>query len=100
MIRPTDSVARLGDDEFAVLVDDAFPADRAATVGRRLVGAFETSIPAQSVDVHVAASAGLAVADSDHVGAEELLGLADQALRAAKTNARGELMTSGSASPG
>src|SRR6266536_1091351 len=61
-VRPSDTIARLGSDEFVVLVEDASgPADAVAAT-QRLLGALAAPISVASRDLQVRASVGIALA--------------------------------------
>ena len=83
--RRADTVARIGGEEFAVIMPaaDVMAACAAAERSRRAVG--RCRVPARSGSVVITASAGVAVADQEHPCSErELFARADRALYAAK----------------
>lgn len=85
-IRQGDTVARLGGDEFAVLMDSLRDSGVAGSVVNRLMTAFDAPFAVDGRELQVAASAGLAFADSEP---EVWLGNADMAMYSAKAHARG-----------
>ncbi len=83
-VRPSDTAARIGGDEFALLIDDAPDTDAVEASAERIVAAFAE--PFRLSDAEVIATATVGVATSaDSADADELLRHADLALYAAKT---------------
>jgi len=88
-VRATDKVARVGGDEFALLVTDL---DEVATVGRiadKLVRAFDEPLVVDGHALKIRISMGVAVFPTDALDVETLVRKADEALYRAK-NQRGE----------
>ncbi|HEY4714747.1 MAG TPA: bifunctional diguanylate cyclase/phosphodiesterase, partial [Aquirhabdus sp.] len=85
-LRDKDTLARLGSDEFVVLLDDIRSPDDALRVAERLQGALMT-VPfnLNGQDVHVAASIGLATTADAQTSAEDLLRNSSLAMYRAKT---------------
>ncbi len=83
LCRPADLVARIGGDEFAVLLPDA-SADAAADVVARLRAAVAEPIDVSGRTVVVGSSAGAAVAPWEGYRASGLLRRADEAMYAEK----------------
>ena len=88
-VRRSDILARVGGDEFTVLVVDPDPLDAAVQAAERILAALQ---PAFVLDRHVAFSScsiGIAQATASHREPEALLRDADVAMYAAKTRAPG-----------
>jgi len=88
-VRRSDILARVGGDEFAVLVVDPDPLDAAVQAAERILAALQ---PAFVLDRHVAFSScsiGIAQATASHREPEALLRDAYVAMYAAKTRAPG-----------
>jgi diguanylate cyclase (GGDEF)-like protein/PAS domain S-box-containing protein len=86
-VRPMDTVARMGGDEFVVLVEDGDQA-AAVRVARRVLDALRRPATIDGRPVQLRASIGIAMG---HAGskAEELLRDADSAMYAAKAKGKG-----------
>jgi diguanylate cyclase (GGDEF)-like protein len=82
-MRPEDCVARLGDDEFAVLVTGVLGPDDVVTVAARVTAALREPFVLEGAEVCLTASIGVALCQPRAVG-EEVLRRAQLGLRAAK----------------
>jgi diguanylate cyclase (GGDEF)-like protein/PAS domain S-box-containing protein len=89
-IRPTDTVARIGGDEF-VLVCEQVDEQSALALGHRLGQAIEQPLLLGELDHRLTASIGLAIGRSDREG---LLRRADAALYGAKARGPGSIEVS------
>jgi diguanylate cyclase (GGDEF)-like protein/PAS domain S-box-containing protein len=87
-VRAGDTIARMGGDEFAILVEDPTDADAPIEVGRRLLERLEAPFQHGAKELFVHASIGIAVTRSlDHT-ADEVLRNADVAMYTAKSNGK------------
>jgi diguanylate cyclase (GGDEF)-like protein/PAS domain S-box-containing protein len=87
VIRPTDLVARIGGDEFAVLCRSVNTIDEATVIADRLLARLEEPIVSNGTSHQMSASIGIAVGPGDTVG-DTLLDRADRALYQAKSDGR------------
>ncbi len=90
-LRDADTAARMGGDEFAVLLEDARDADAPEFVGERLLGALRDAFTVHGRSVRLSGSIGIAVYRGPEHSAEELLRHADVAMYAAKTQGKDRL---------
>jgi diguanylate cyclase (GGDEF)-like protein len=86
--RASDTVARIGGDEFMVLMPDAISRDQAETVARKIVDALREPLVIDGRPVVVTASIGVTASAEHHVDAKELLALADHAMYEMKREGR------------
>src|SRR5207302_10806329 len=89
VLRTSDTAARFGGDEFAILLESSRAASDVITVTERIVGVLKPHFTIASRDVAVHASAGVATLEDDQTSADELLRRADVAMYRAKTNGKG-----------
>ena len=87
--RETDTVARFGGDEFAVVVSDINDPADAAILAKKLIAALAAPFQVAGSEIHTGASIGIAIYGADAADAETLLSNADVALYRAKAEGRG-----------
>jgi diguanylate cyclase (GGDEF)-like protein/PAS domain S-box-containing protein len=88
-VRPSDTVARFGGDEFAVLVEDASDDLELATVAERILEELRQPFFVNDRELHVSGSMGIARMDPDVDGVDQLLRNADLAMYRAKATGQG-----------
>src|SRR5207253_1552930 len=90
-VRPTDTVARFGGDEFAVLLEGVVDSPEAADAAARVLRALEIPIDIDGKQVFPRGSIGICLVDRDAAApeAEELLRNADVAMYMAKRDSKG-----------
>ena len=91
-VRPADTVARYGGDEFVVLCEELADGDAAQVLATRILGALERPflVGVDGGPVSVSSSIGIALSSGGH-GPEELLRIADAAMYRAKVAGRGRV---------
>jgi diguanylate cyclase (GGDEF)-like protein len=90
-IRPSDTIARFGGDEFVVLCEDIDEAHDAVCVGERIVAAAAEPFQLDGREMFVTASVGVALAINGEATPETLLRDADAAMYRAKERGRGRV---------
>jgi diguanylate cyclase (GGDEF)-like protein len=90
-IRPADTIARFGGDEFVVLCEDINEARDAVVVGERIVAAASEPFLLQGREMFVSASVGVAIAIDGEATPETLLRDADAAMYRAKERGHGRV---------
>jgi diguanylate cyclase (GGDEF)-like protein/PAS domain S-box-containing protein len=90
-VRPTDTVARFGGDEFAVLLEGVNDSAMAADAAARILHALELPYEIDSKQVFPRASVGICLVDRENAVPEaaELLRNADVAMYMAKRDSKG-----------
>ena len=90
-VRPTDTVARFGGDEFAVLLDGIGGSEDAADAAARILRALDIPVEIDGKHVFPRASVGICLVgeEVDTPEAEELLRNADVAMYMAKRDSKG-----------
>jgi diguanylate cyclase (GGDEF)-like protein/PAS domain S-box-containing protein len=87
VVRPGDTVARIGGDEFTMLLDGVVSGDEAMLVAERVQGALAQSFAVDGHDLFVTASIGIALS-SPKTSPQELIRNADIAMYDAKRRGR------------
>jgi diguanylate cyclase (GGDEF)-like protein len=83
-VRQTDTVARVGGDEFTVLVEPLDELADADLVAQKLLSAAQTTVTLQGAEVHLTASIGAAVFPDHGTNIDSLIESADSAMFLAK----------------
>jgi len=89
-LRPGDTVARFGGDEFTLLLDDVGSAEEASALARRLCSQLERPVWLSGNELFVTASIGIALSRRG-ASSDELLRSADIAMYHAKAQGHGRV---------
>ncbi len=98
-VRGGDTIARMGGDEFAVLIEDPAEAEAPTAVAQRLLTALEAPFERGAKELFVHASIGVAASTSRTQTADQLLRDADVSMYMAKTNGKNRPWRKGSSKP-
>ncbi|MDP2001187.1 MAG: EAL domain-containing protein [Rhodoferax sp.] len=89
VLREHDPLARMGGDEFAVLLADLSTPEDAIGVANKLLSSLQAAYCLKGKDVYSGASIGVSFYPNDAKTSENLLRFADMAMYQAKANGRG-----------
>lgn len=90
-VRGTDTVCRLGGDEFTVILENIKRSADAEAVARKIIEALQFPFRVAGNEVYVGASVGIALYPFDGVDFDDLVKHADAAMYEAKEKGRGQL---------
>jgi diguanylate cyclase (GGDEF)-like protein len=91
LVRSTDTVARMGGDEFVMLLTSMQHADDARALATRAVEVLQAPVRIAQIDVHTSPSIGIAFYPQDGKTIEALIAHADAAMYCAKQRGRGSV---------
>jgi diguanylate cyclase (GGDEF)-like protein len=91
VVRAIDTTARIGGDEFVMLLSGPLGRSDAVELGQRAIASLAPPVRLAGIDVHVSASIGLAVYPGNGTTVEALLAHADAAMYCAKERGRNNL---------
>ncbi len=87
-VRDEDTVARIGGDEFTVVLPEVKDAPAAARVAEKLIEAFRTPFKVAGHEVHATASLGITLFPDDAIDADALIQHGDTAMYHAKNQGK------------
>ena len=88
MLRPADTVARIGGDEFVVLLEETTSLEEVTRVAERIIDRFKEPFALQGQEVFIGTSIGICIGPLLQEGPEEILRNADAAMYHAKKRGR------------
>lgn len=91
ILRPSDTVARMGGDEFTFLLDDLTNSQEAYQIAERILRSIETPFEIGGQSIKVGASIGICLGNGKHQSPEEILRDADTAMYRAKSLGKGRI---------
>ncbi len=89
VVRDTDTIARLGADEFAVIQGDLKETEGADILAQKILDGFKKSLPVDGHNIDSSATLGISLFPHDGEDAQQILRNADLALFHAKSDMRG-----------
>ncbi|MCW8886340.1 MAG: EAL domain-containing protein [Motiliproteus sp.] len=91
VVRPTDTVARMGGDEFTFLLDDVRNVDEVVEVAQRIIGTLNIPFTVGEHTVYTAGSIGICLSGGHCIQAEDFIRDADIAMYRAKDAGRNRI---------
>ena len=91
VLRPSDTVARMGGDEFTFLLDGISKSQEAFQIAERILHSVETPFEIGGQSLKVGASIGICLGDRKYQSPEEILRDADTAMYRAKYLGKGRI---------
>ena len=90
-LRATDTIARMGGDEFAAILPQMENKNDISKVAELIIKRLSTPFDLSGISVTISASIGIAIYPKDSSSAKELLQCADKAMYDAKKSGRGRI---------
>jgi diguanylate cyclase (GGDEF)-like protein len=90
-LRESDTLARIGGDEFVVLLPRCGGPEDARKVGENILAQLNRPFPVEQLVLHISCSVGFALFPDNGVDSDTLLRSADQAMYEAKTHGRSQV---------
>ncbi len=92
-LRPGDTVARMGGDEFTIILEEVADIEGAEVVADRILASLKKPIMLGNMETFALASIGIAFSTDNEMSAEDLLKNADCAMYWAKANGKANFVT-------
>ncbi|QFR50310.1 diguanylate cyclase [Sulfurimonas lithotrophica] len=90
-IRKSDTVSRLGGDEFTVILRKIHNKDDVTNIANKIITELSKTITINNISINIGCSIGAAIYPNDTQNAQELIKMADNAMYKAKTNGKNHL---------
>ncbi|MFQ3549427.1 MAG: EAL domain-containing protein [Armatimonadota bacterium] len=90
LIKSTDTIARMGGDEFTIILEDIESKEDVYSISEKLIDEFNKPFKLENKEVYISASLGVSICPFDGEDVETLLKNADSALYKAKELGRGK----------
>lgn len=90
VVRSVDTVARIGGDEFVLVLSPLTDRTEAEAATQRVLDGFQSPVTLDGVEVHTSPSVGIAFYPADGATVEELIAHADAAMYVAKQRGRNQ----------
>ncbi|QSX33354.1 EAL domain-containing protein [Shewanella avicenniae] len=88
VIRASDTVARIGGDEFTIILEGIVKAKAATVIAEKIINVLDQPFELQQTTLDITTSIGISLSPDDAIDAQELLKYADTAMYYAKSLGR------------
>ncbi|MDH5570369.1 MAG: diguanylate cyclase [Gammaproteobacteria bacterium] len=89
-LRDTDTIARIGGDEFVVILPRATSKDEIANIAQRIIDSFNVPFHINNQKRHIGISIGISLLSDEDENIDELIHRADQAMYKVKQSSRND----------
>lgn len=90
LLRPGDTIARMGGDEFTLLLEDIDGLEDTVLVSKRILGSFKLPFDVDSDQIYTNASIGICISSDHYTNSDEMIRDADIAMYRAKSQGKGQ----------
>ncbi len=90
LLRPGDTIARMGGDEFTLLLEDIDGLEDTVLVSERILGSFKRPFDVDSDQIYTNASIGICISSDHYANSDDMIRDADIAMYHAKSQGKGQ----------
>ncbi len=91
LVRPGDTVARMGGDEFTLLLDNVAGLDSVITITERILNSFKEPFNIDDDKIYTNASIGICMSSPEYKDIDDMIRDADIAMYRAKSSGKGQI---------
>jgi diguanylate cyclase (GGDEF)-like protein len=88
LLRKSDTIARMGGDEFLLLLPEISQIEDAAKIARKIINSFKSSFTIDHQKIHITTSIGIVICPEDGENSDTLIKNADIAMYQVKEKGR------------
>ncbi len=91
ILRPSDTISRMGGDEFTFLLDNISDLDETIAISERILKSFKKPFNINGDEIFTNASIGICMSSPQYTGADDMIRDADIAMYRAKSSGKGQI---------